>query len=412
MKYDFDKPVERRGTDSTKWRQYGNEVVPLWVADMDFISPEPVISALQERVKHGVFGYVRPNRELIGVIQDRLRRLYSWEVPEEHFVFVPGIVTGLNFCFQLYADSGDEVRVQSPIYSHFVTDPVVRGRVINDQPLVKKGDTYEIDFDTFERTITPRTKMFALCNPHNPVGRVFRKDELEQLASICLRHGLLICSDEIHCDILYPSYRHTPIATLSKEVANRTITFMSASKTFNLAGLKSSFAIIPNDALREAWIESSQGLIPHVNILGLTATLAGFKHGQEWLDQCLVYLDGNRRFLEEYVQERMPSLSMTKMEATYLAWLDCNQSGVRGNASEFFLREGQVALNDGSECGKGGKGFVRLNFACARSTLVEGLDRMAHALQRLKDGVGKAGQQAQEKQGCQGFHGEATNSSR
>jgi cysteine-S-conjugate beta-lyase len=383
MTYDFDKPVERRGTDSIKWRQFEDDVIPLWVADMDFVSPEPVITALQDRVAHGVFGYARPSRDLVGAIQDRLKKLYAWEVPEEHLVFLPGVVTGLNFSFQLYADPGDEVLVQSPIYSHFVTDPVVRGRVAKDQPLAKKGDTYEIDFDAFEKAITPRTKMFALCNPHNPVGRAFRKDELEQLAEICLRHGLLICSDEIHCDILYPGHRHTPIATLSEEVAEQTITFMSPSKTFNLAGLKSSFAIIGDPALREAWMKGSQGLIPHVNIMGLTAAQAAFTHGQDWLDQCLLYLDGNRRFLEECVHEKLPSLRMTKMEATYLAWLDCRQSGIPDNAFDFFLRESRVALNDGNECGTGGKGFVRLNFACSRMILVEALDRMARALERL-----------------------------
>ena len=385
MKYDFDKPVKRRGTDSIKWRLYGDAVIPLWVADMDFVSPQPIIQALHERVEHGVFGYVRPSGELIGAIQERLKRLYCWEVPEEHIVFVPGVVTGLNFAFQLFADPGDEVLIQPPVYSHFVTDPVVRGRSVTEVPLVKKTDTYEIDFDAFEDAITPGTKIFVLCNPHNPVGRVLTREELGRLATICLRHRLLICADEIHCDLLYPGYRHTPIATLSNEVADRTITFMSPSKTFNLAGLKSSFAVISNASLRKAWIKSSQGLIPHVNIMGLTAALAGFRHGQEWLDQCLAYLDGNREFLEQYIRERLPSLRMTKMEATYLAWLDCNESGIPGNPFEFFLKKSRVALTDGNECGTGGQGFVRLNFACSRKILVEALERMAHSVRRLQE---------------------------
>jgi cystathionine beta-lyase len=383
MKYDFDQVVERKGTDSIKWQRYGDDVIPLWVADMDFVSPEPIIKALHERVDHRFFGYASPDEELVSVIRERLKRLYGWDVPAEHIVFVPGVVTGLNLAFQLFADPGDGVLVQPPVYSHFITDPVIRGRRLIDPPLIKKGGTYEIDFDLFEKTINTRTKIYVLCNPHNPVGRVFRTDELERLADICIRHNILICADEIHCDLLYPGYQHIPIATLGNKVAERTITFMSPSKTFNLAGLKCSFAIISNPLLREAWVRGSEGLIPHVNIMGLTAALAGFKDGQDWLDQCLSYLRGNRDFLVEYVREKLPSISMTRMEGTYLAWLDCTKSGIRGNPFYFFLREGKVALNDGAECGKGGEGFVRLNFACPRKTLVDALERMTGALERL-----------------------------
>ena len=383
MKYDFDQVVERKSTDSIKWQRYGNDVIPLWVADMDFVSPEPIVKALHERVDHRVFGYGGPGEELISVIQERLKKLYRWDVLAEHIVFVPGVVTGLNLAYQLFADPGDGILVQPPVYSHFITDPVIRSRTLVDPPLIKKGNTYEIDFDTFEKTITSRTRIYVLCNPHNPVGRVFRTDELERLADICIRNNILICADEIHCDLLYPGYQHIPIATLGNEVAERTITFMSPSKTFNLAGLKCSFAIISNPLLREAWVRGSEGLIPHVNIMGLTAALAGFKDGQDWLDQCLSYLRSNRDFLVEYVREKLPSISMTRMEGTYLAWLDCTKSGIRGNPFYFFLREGKVALNDGAECGKGGEGFVRLNFACPRKTLVDALERMTGALERL-----------------------------
>jgi cystathionine beta-lyase len=383
MKYDFDQVVERKDTDSIKWQRYGNEVIPLWVADMDFVSPEPIVQALHERVDHRVFGYAGPGKELISVIQERLKRLYRWDVPGEHIVFVPGVVTGLNLAFQLFADPGDGVLVQPPVYSHFITDPVIRGLTLVDPPLIKKGNTYEIDFEAFEKTITTRTKIYVLCNPHNPVGRVFRTDELERLADICIRHNILICADEIHCDLLYPGYQHIPIATLGNEVAERTITFMSPSKTFNLAGLKCSFTIITNPLLREAWVKGSEGLIPHVNIMGLTAALAGFKDGQDWLDQCLSYLKGNRDFLVEYVREKLPSIGITRMEGTYLAWLDCTKSGIRGNPFHFFLKEAKVALNDGVECGKGGEGFVRLNFACPRKTLADALERMTGVLESL-----------------------------
>ncbi len=383
MKYDFDQVVERRGSDSIKWQRYGNEVLPLWVADMDFVSPEPIIKALHERVDHRVFGYGGATEELISVIRQRLKELYGWDVPGEEIIFVPGVVTGLNLAFQLFAEPGEAVLVQPPVYSHFIADPVNRGRALIDPPLVKKGDTYEIDFDAFETAITERTRIFVLCNPHNPVGRVFRKDELERLADICIRRNILICADEIHCDLLFSGYRHIPIATLGSEIADRTITFMSPSKTFNLAGLKCSFAIIKDPVLRKTWVRGSEGLIPHVNIMGMAAAVAAFRDGQEWLDQCLVYLAGNRDFLAEYLRKKLPSITMTPMEATYLAWLDCRQSGIPGNPFRFFIKEGKVALNDGAEYGKGGEGFARLNFACPRKTLADALERMADAVGRL-----------------------------
>ncbi|MBP1750434.1 MAG: putative aminotransferase [Deltaproteobacteria bacterium] len=383
MRYDFDQIIERRGTDSIKWRMYGNEVIPLWVADMDFVSPEPIVKALHERVDHRVFGYAGAGEELINIIRQRLKRLYDWDVPAEHIIFVPGVVTGLNLAFQLFAGPGDAVLVQPPVYSHFIADPVIRGRTLIDPPMIKKGDTYEIDFDAFEERITDATRIYVLCNPHNPVGRVFRKDELERLADICMRRDILICADEIHCDLLYPDHKHMPIATLSSEVADRTITFMSPSKTFNLAGLKCSFAVIKNPLLRKTWIRGSEGLIPHVNIMGLTAALAAYRDGQDWLEQCLSYLTGNRDFLVEYVREKLSSISMTRLEATYLAWLDFRRSGIPGNPFRFFLKESKVALNDGVEYGKGGEGFARLNFACPRKTLVDALERMAGAMKKL-----------------------------
>jgi cystathionine beta-lyase len=383
MRYDFDKIVEREGTDSIKWKRYGGGVLPLWVADMDFVSPEPVVQALHERVDHRVFGYGGATEEFVEVVRERLKRLYGWGVPGEEIVLVPGVVTGLNLAFILFAEPGDAVLVQPPVYSHFIADPVNRGRAVIDPPLVKKGDSYEIDFDAFEEAITDRTRIFVLCNPHNPVGRVFRKEELERLADICLRRDVLICSDEIHCDLLFPGNRHIPIATLGNEVADRTITFMSPSKTFNLAGLKCSFAVIRDPVLRKTWLRGMEGLIPHVNVLGIAAALAAYRDGEEWLTQCLAYLEGNRGLVEMSLGDQMPSLTMSRMEATYLAWIDCRGSGIPGNPFRFFLEKGRVALNDGREYGKGGEGFVRLNFACPRGTLTEALERMADAMQKL-----------------------------
>jgi len=383
MQYDFDTVRERRGTDSVKWKKYGNEALPLWVADMDFISAEPILRALHQRLDHGFLGYTRPTSELCWVIGERLKRLYNWAIRDEELFFLPGLVTGLNVSFHAYAGPGDGVLVQPPVYPHFVKDPLIHGRALVDPPLVRNEDTNEIDFDAFERAITDRTKVFILCNPHNPVGRVYTQRELETMADICLRHRLIICSDEIHCDLLYPGFRHIPIATISPEVADRTVTLMAPSKTYNLAGLNCGFAIIQNSELQKIWKKTSLGLIPGVNIMGHVAALAAYKEGQEWLDQVLVYLKDNRDFLWRYVEEELPGLHMTKMEATYLAWLDCKDARIPGNPFEFFLREAKVALNDGAEFGRGGEGFVRLNFACPRKTLTEALDRMVAALRRL-----------------------------
>ncbi|MCJ7641502.1 MAG: PatB family C-S lyase [Desulfobacterales bacterium] len=383
MQYDFDAIIERRGTDGYKWKQYGDEVIPLWVADMDFVSAEPILQALHRRIDHGVFGYTRPTQELRNVIRERLKSYDQWDVKDEEVLFLPGLVTGINLACHAFSNPGDPVLVQPPVYFHFVRDPVRNGRVLKDPPLVQKGESYEIDFTAFETFLMDRPKVFLFCNPHNPVGRVYTRKELEKIADLCLRHHVTLCSDEIHCDLLYPGYRHIPMATLTPEVARQTVTLMAPSKTFNLAGLHCGFAIIQNPELRRRWESVSLGLIPSVNIMGHVAALAAFQYGQEWLDQVLIYLEKNRDFLAQYVKQKLPDIRMMKMEATYLAWLDCRSAGIPGNPFEFFLREAKVALSDGKEFGKGGEGFVRLNFACPRKTLTEALDRMTSALGKL-----------------------------
>jgi len=383
MAYDFDQIRKRRGTDSLKWGRYGEDILPLWVADMDFPSPEPIVRALRQRVDEGFFGYTQPSQELRLRIRERLARLYAWPIQEEELLFLPSLVTGLNLSFLSFTRPADGVLVQPPVYHHFIKDPALHGRTLIDPPLVQKGDTYEIDFDAFERSITDETRVFLLCNPHNPVGRVYTSQELTRMAEICLRHGLTISSDEIHCDLLYPGYRHIPIATLSPEVADRTVTLMSPSKSYNLAGLGCAFAIIGNQELRRMWQNASVGIVPGPTIMGHVATLAALKEGKEWLEQVLLYLMGNRDFLSRYLQENLPGIRMSRVEATYLAWLDCRQAGIPGNPFAFFLKEAKVALMDGKDFGKGGEGFVRLNFACPRKILMEALDRMAEALKRI-----------------------------
>jgi cystathionine beta-lyase len=390
MRYDFDHLPDRRPTDSVKWNQYEADVLPLWVADMDFPVAEPILQSLRSRIEHGIFGYpdvfskCTAISNLQQVLIGRMQQLYNWQVAPEELVFLPGVIVGLNLTCQAVATTGGNVLVQTPVYPPFLFTPQNAGLQRQDALLSRKSDEqYEIDWQSFESGLTEQTRLFILCNPHNPVGRVFRKDELEHMAEICLRKGVIICSDEIHCDLLFTGQKHIPIASLDKEVALNSITLMAPTKTFNIAGLQCSFAIIQNQELRKKLEQSMKGLVMWNNLIGLTATLAAYKDGQEWLDQVLLYLEGNRDYLIDYVKAQLPELQMVKPEGTYLAWLDCRNTAIQGNPYEFFLKEARVALNDGATFGKGGEGFVRLNFACSQEVLTQALGRMKAALETL-----------------------------
>jgi cystathionine beta-lyase len=381
MTYDFDRIIDRRPTDSDKWHQYDEDVLPLWVADMDFAAPEPVIRALRERVDHGIFGYGQEPPELRPVIVERLQNEYKWQVAASDLVFLPGVVTSFNLAIHAVNSPGDGVLVQTPVYSRILEAPGHARCTLDRMELTLRPDgQYEIDFDAFEAAITGRTRIFVLCNPHNPVGRVFRRDELERMAEICLRRGVVICSDEIHCDLVFPGHEHVPIASLDPEVARQTITLMAPSKTYNIAGLKCAVAIVENSELWKRLQAAMAGLVPEINTMGYTATLAAYRDGQPWLSAVLRYLEANRDFLQEYVDARLPGITMSQPEGTYLAWLDCRQAGIPGNPHQFFLEKARVAVNDGGTFGEGGEGFVRLNFGCPRSTLEEALERMNTAL--------------------------------
>lgn len=383
---DFDQIVDRLDTDSVKWCVYDQDVLPLWVADMDFTVPDAVVQALQERVAHRVFGYAAPPEALYEVIQARLAREYDWRVEREEIFFIPGVVSGFNQACRAVSAPGDAVLVQPPIYPPMLRAPGNVGCTCTEAPLVEGPERYEIDLDAFEAAIMDwpqRSAIFLLCNPHNPTGRVFDRQELEQLAEICLRHGVVICSDEIHCDIVYQGYRHIPIAALGPEVAAQTMTLFAPSKTFNIPGLSCSVGVIQNPALREQFDKAGAGLVPHVNALGYTAALAAYRDGQAWLDELLVYLEANRDDMLAYIAAQLPGITCKKPEGTFLAWLDCRQAGIPGNPHEFFLKRARVALNDGSHFDQASADFVRLNFACPRATLEEALERMRAALQTL-----------------------------
>lgn len=384
MAYDLDQLIDRRNSDSDKWSQYGPEVLPMWVADMDFASPEPVIRALRERVEHGVFGYGVEPPELREILVERLQRLYGWRIAPEAIVFLPGVVIGINLACHALSEPGDGVLVQTPVYPPILRAPANARRAGQEMELTRApGGHYTVDLDGFERAIRDRTRIFILCNPHNPVGRVFRRDELEGMAQVCLRHDVVICSDEVHCDLLFSESHHLPIASLAPEVAERTITLMAPSKTYNIAGLQCSFAVIPNPELRKKLKAARTGLVECPSILAFAAAVAAYRDGQPWLDVVLRYLEANRGYLLEHAPANLPGITLASPEGTYLAWLDCRGAGIPGEPHEFFLRQARVAVNDGASFGRGGEGFVRLNFGCPRSMLVEALARMKGAIAGL-----------------------------
>ena len=388
MPYDFDRVIDRRNTESNKWHKFPPEILPLWVADMDFPSPEPVIRALRERVEHGFFGYGAEQPEFHEVTCDRLLKRYGWKVSPEALVLLPGVIAGFNMAARAVASPGDGILMQLPVYPPILRLPDNVKMSRDGVDLVRGAEgRYTIDLDAFERAITPLTRMFLLCNPHNPVGRVFTREELARMAEICLRRGLVICADEIHGELIYSGHQHVPIASLDPEIEARTITLMATSKTFNLAGLRCAVAVIPNQALREKFVAARLDMVQTPNILGYTAMLAAYRDGQPWLDDLLRYLESNRDFLVKHVRNNFPGIEVGVPEATYLAWLDCRKARIPNNDPfTFFLDTGKVSFNDGATFGRGGQGFVRMNFGCPRSLLVEGLERMGTALRGLPPG--------------------------
>lgn len=384
MAYSFDDVIDRRATESTKWNLYDADVLPMWVADMDFRSPEPVIRALQERMAHGVFGYARETEELPALLVERMKRRYDWEIKPEDIVFLPGVVVAFNMAAHAFVGNGNGILMQTPVYHPFFWISKFVGTVSQENQLVQDTDgSYSVDWDDFENRIDDRTRMFLLCNPHNPVGKVFTRDELERMAEICLRRNLLICSDEIHADFVYAGHRHVPIASLNPEIAQRTVTLMAPSKTFNIAGLECAFAIVQNPELRQQLRDGGHGLAYHANMIGYIAATAAYREGQPWLDALLAYLDDNRRYLTDFVNQNMPGLRTRMPDGTFLSWIDCRAAGIPGKPGEFFLDKARVGLNEGEMFGPGGQGFVRFNLGTPRSLLVEALERMKNALDAL-----------------------------
>jgi cysteine-S-conjugate beta-lyase len=381
MIYNFDTCPDRRTTESVKWGYFDDDVLPMWVADMDFISPAPVVNALQERIAHGVFGYPWPSDSMKEAVVDWCADQYNWEIEPQEVVFLTCVVNGFHLVAHAIGKPGDGVFMQTPVYHPFFEVAKNTGMIQQEMELTLLDDgSYGVDFDAFEASLGDNSRLFLLCNPHNPVGRVFRKDELERMAEICLRRDMFICSDEIHSDLIFNGQPHIPTASLSPEIARRTITLLAPSKTFNIAGLNCSVAIIQDKDMRAQMETARKGLLGGVNLLGLTAAEAAYRHGGEWLDQALDYMKANRDYLHTYVNDNLPGISMAKPEGTYLAWLDCRATAL-DDPSAFFIEKGRVAFNSGKMFGRGGEGFVRLNFGCPRATLKEGLERARRALE-------------------------------
>jgi cystathionine beta-lyase len=377
--FDFDRLVERRDTASMKWDKYkGKDIIPLWVADMDFCSPPAVIDALHKRIAHGVFGYTIPPPELNKIVVAMLETEYGWSVQPQWLVWLPGLVTGFNVACRAVGEDNDAVMTATPVYPHFLTAPGNFRRRLVKVPLREEQNQWGFDFDRLESAVTPDTRLFLLCNPHNPVGRVFTHDELNALAAICEKHDIVICSDEIHSGLLLDSDKtHIPTATLAPEVAQRTITLMSPSKTFNLPGLGCAFAVISEEKLRRRFIATMAGIVPHVTAMGFTAAAAAYRDCSDWHAGLLDYLRGNRDCVARAI-DAMPLLSVAPVEATYLAWIDVRASDLKDPVK--FFEDAGVGLQEGVEFD--GRGFVRLNFGCARALLDKALERMAAAMEQ------------------------------
>ena len=383
MKYNFDKFIPRRNSNSFKWdfdKYKKDEMIPMWVADMDFLSPKEVLDALHERIDHGVFGYTFQPEELENIIIARLKKLYNWEVKHEWLIWLPGLVTGFNVACRAYAKEGEDIAMLVPVYYPFLNAPGNHGQTLTKIPMKNENNRWALDFEAIDKAIKSNTKMFLFCNPHNPGGTMFTEEELLKFGEICKKHDLIICSDEIHCDlILNKNKKHIPIASLTPELAERTITLMAPSKTYNIAGLGCSFAVIPDETIREKYNKAMADIVPHVNLLGYTAALAAYRDGDEWLEEMLEYLRGNYQLIRNFV-DKTPGLTMTDQDSTYLAWIDANGLGLE-NPSAFF-EEAHVGMSDGATFA--GPGFVRMNFGCARSVLIEALKRIETAINKLK----------------------------
>lgn len=380
--YNFDQCPDRSGLGSLKWDKYkGSDILPLWVADMDFVAAPEIRSALQARLDHGVFGYTIPYDAPIEAVLNYLERQHGYSARASWLNFLPGLVPALNLCVHAYTKADESVMTATPVYPPFLSAPDYAGRELIKVPLSLDGeDRWTLDLEAMEAAIQPHTRLLILCSPHNPLGRVFTKEELTGLADFCERHDLVLISDEIHCDLVFDEQaKHTVTATLNESIARRTVTLMAPSKTYNLPGLACAFSIIEDAELRARFRKTIRGIITEVNCFGYAACRAAYDEGEPWRQELLRYLRGNYELVYDFVRNELPQISFRPMESTYLAWFDVGGLGLK-NPAQFFEQHG-VGLSDGLPFD--GKGHLRLNFGCPRARLEEGLQRMKSAVEKL-----------------------------
>jgi len=381
----FQENVDRRSSDSKKWHLHPADVLPLSLADMDFPSSGAITRALVSRAEHGVFGYPMDPAELRDAIVDWLYSEYCWRISQADIVLLPCIDVGLRLACSSMSSAVRTVVTCPPVYHHIDDLAAKTGFSGVEVPLLRTpGGEYMLDVPNIGDALSQAPAVFVLCNPHNPVGRVFKAEELERLAHVCSAHDIYVCSDEIHSDLVFDGRQHIPFAALAPQLASRVVTLMSPSKGFNLSGLRFGFAVVQSAGLRQQVEEAQRGLVSGGNVMGYAAALAAYRESEKWLTAALKALERNRDMLSEYVHTELQPISMSPVEGTYLAWLDCREIGVPGSPQAFFLNQARVALSDGADFGSGGDGFVRLNFACTPSTLELALGKMKEALSRVQ----------------------------
>ena len=392
MKFDFDRVIDRTGTASFKWDLVdgifgGAGLLPLWVADMDFESPPEVVEALVKRARHGVYGYTAPMPEYYRAAAEWFERRHAWRIAPEWIVTAPGVVPALNLLIQTFTEPGDGVIVQQPVYYPFMRSIKNNGRKVINNPLRLEEKVYRVDFDDLEQKAKdPSARLMILCSPHNPVGRVWTREELKRIGDICLAHDILVVSDEIHCDLTYRGYRHVPFGSLGRDYLMKSITCTAPSKTFNLAGLQTANLVMAAPDLSQRYARTIDCLgLKWPNLFGAEALIAAYRHGGAWLDQLMEYLAGNLAFLKDYIAAHMPRIGVIEPEATYLVWLDFRDYGLDTESLKRLMRDkARLALDDGYIFGSPeGDGFERINIACPRSILEESLKRMREAVAGL-----------------------------
>lgn len=398
LHYDLDKVYNRRNTDSLKWDFMKpiigrDDLIPLWVADMDFPVADPIKEAIKARAEHPFYGYTQPGKRVVDSVVQRLKKKYNWNIEPEWVVFTPGVVPALQTAVTALTHPGDEVILQQPSYHPFF--PVVKNSgcsIVNNQLKLVNG-RYVMDFEDLESKFHPKTrrlrgpgrlKTIIFCNPHNPVGRLWNPDEIEKMGNIVIDKGGVVISDEIHCEILFKGNKHTPFASLSDKFEQNSIICLSPSKTFNLAGLEVSNIIIPNQRLRENFINTRAGMVPNPNLFGYTALEAAYNHGDDWLEQVLNYLQGNLDYIRKFLETNIPEIKMIEPQGTYLLWLDCRELGMDPHTLQnFMIEDAKVGMEDGYIFGEAGQGFMRMNIATQRSVIETALTRIKNACNQV-----------------------------